>query len=84
MIDTRKVQIFLSQEDMTEIAEKVGSWDKVFTAIGYLSTWNYSYPEVRIYRDGATDLHAVYVDNEGNRQYNIGAIWHDDHYGYHS
>lgn len=87
MTEQRQVTIGLSSEDMVQIAENIGAWDKLWQAIGYLSTWNMSYPIVRIYRDGgpySTDLYAVYTDSDGNVKYVIGAVWHDDHYGFHS
>lgn len=82
---TRTVSINLTSEDMIEIAETIGTWDKLWGAIGYLSTWNTSYPYVQIYRDGKDiDLVATYRDVEGDRAYVIGAVWHGEHYGFHS
>jgi hypothetical protein len=81
---TRTVNLNLTNEDMIQIAESIGTWDKLWTAIGYLSTWNLSYPTVNIYRDRDNDLVAVYLDGNEDRKYVIGAVWHDDDYGYHS
>jgi hypothetical protein len=80
----RNIELHLSSEDMITIAEAIGTWDKLWEAIGYLSSWNLSFPQCRIFRDGGVDLVAVYSDADGNRQYTIGAVWHDDHYGFHS
>lgn len=84
----RTVTINLTSEDMIQIAVVINTWDKLHEAIGYLSTWNMSYPNVVIYRDGTkagdADLVAVYSDAERNVKYVIGAVWHEDHYGYHS
>jgi hypothetical protein len=80
----RQVTLNLTSEDMITIAEHIGEWDKLWHAIGYLSTWNLSFPSVTIFRDGDTDLVAVYKDAAGQRQYVIGAVWHDTHYGFHS
>lgn len=80
----RNIELMLSSDDMLQIAETIGSWDKLWTAIGYLTTWNMSYPTVRIFRDDRTDLVAVYLNEQGERVYTIGAVWHDDHYGFHS
>lgn len=83
----RNTHINLSGEDMIQIAEKIGTWDKMWEAIGYLSTWNMSFSDVTIYRDGDTDLVAVYRDRDtanGDRKYVIGAVWHETHYGFHS
>ena len=80
----RTIDLGLSSEDMITIAESIGTWDKLWEAIGYLSTWNQSYPKVCIYRDRDNDLLAVYLNDAGETKYAIGAVWHDDHYGFHS
>ena len=84
MSSDRTINLNLSSEDTIAIAEAIGSWEKLFTAIGYLSSWNLSYPRVDIYRDDDTDLVAVYFDGSNVRGYVIGAVWHEDHYGFHS
>lgn len=80
----RSIQLNISSEDMIQIAEIIGTWDKLWCAIGYLSSWNMTFPTVNIYRDGDTDMVAVYLNEQGKRGYVIGAVWHDDHYGFHS
>lgn len=80
----RNIELNLSSEDMIQIAESIGTWDKLWTAIGYLSSWNMSYPTCRIFRDGDTDLVAAYFDADNQRRYAIGAVWHGEHYGFHS
>jgi hypothetical protein len=83
----RNIELHLSSEDMIQIAEDIGTWDKLWTAIGYLSSWNLSYPTVHIYRETGyrnTDLYAVYSDEAGDTKYVIGAVWHGEHYGFHS
>ena len=79
----RTVELNLTSEDMITIAESIGTWGKLWEAIGYLSSWNLSYPVVNIFKDRDNDLVAVYF-KDGDRMYTIGAVWHDDHYGYHS
>ena len=81
---TRTVTIGLTNDEMIQIAESIGTWDKLWQAIGYLSTWNMSYPTVHIFRDGGDDLVAAYFKEDGECGYVIGAVWHDTHYGYHS
>lgn len=84
----RTVKIHLNQSQMIAAAEAIGTWDKLWEAIGYLSTWaGDTYAECEIYLDRASDpadLLAVYKDGATGKQYVIGAVWHDDHYGYHS
>jgi hypothetical protein len=85
MTTDRTITINLTGEDMIQVAESIGTWDKLWQAIGYLSSWNMSYPNVVIYREPKSpDLVAVYSDTERNVKYVIGAVWHDDHYGFHS
>lgn len=55
-----------------------------FRAVGRLATWNMTFPAVTIRADGETDMIAVYYDDQGRRGYVIGAVWHEDHYGFHS
>jgi len=50
--------------------------DKLFHAVGYLSTWNMSYPKLRIYAEHNTaNLMANYFKEDGTCGYTIGAIW---------
>lgn len=81
---TRTVNLNLTNEDMITIAMSIGTWDKLWQAIGYLSTWNLSYVRVDIYRDGGDDLVAVYLDGNEDRKYVIGAVWNGTGYGFHS
>ena len=83
MSEIRKVTIHIDATKQTSIKEIVGR-AKFFDAIGYLSMWNMTYPSVDIYNDGDTDMVAVYKDVLGVSGYVIGAVWHEDHYGFHS
>lgn len=80
----RKVTLSLTNEDMIQIAESIGTWEKLWHAIGYLSTWNLSYESVVIYRDRDADLVAIYHKEDKEQPYVIGAVWHGEHYGFHS
>jgi hypothetical protein len=82
MSETRQVTLHIDAVQQTVIKEAVGK-DKFFDALGYLGTWNMTYPTVDIYPDD-TDLVAVYKDDTGKTGYVIGAVWHEDHYGFHS
>ena len=84
MADQREVLILMDATQQTEIMEAVGR-QNFFEAIGYLATWNMSFGFVQITQDDTTDMVAVYRDTErGLTKYIIGAVWHDDHYGFHS
>jgi hypothetical protein len=83
---TRTVKLELTTEQLTEIAVEINDWGMLMHAIGYLSTWAAGvFPEVTIVRDGKSpDLVAQYRHAAGTPGYTIGAVWHDDHYGFHS
>ena len=84
MADQREVRILMDATQQTQIMEEVGR-QNFFAAIGYLSTWNMSFGFVQITQDGDTDMVAVYKNTaDGPTKYVIGAVWHDDHYGFHS
>ena len=84
MADQREVLILMDAVQQTQIMEEVGR-QNFFAAIGYLSTWNMSYGFVQITQDGDTDMVAVYKSTaDGPIGYVIGAVWHEDHYGFHS
>ena len=84
MADQREVLILMDATQQTQIMEEVGR-QNFYAAIGYLSTWNMSYGFVQITQDGDTDMVALYKDTEdGLLKYVIGAVWHEDHYGFHS
>lgn len=91
MAAVRTVEIFIDADSRTKLEDmliKAVGREKAFpqlnAAIGYLSTWNLNYPIVKIWRGAGADLDAAYFDADRNRQYVIGAVWHDDHYGFHS
>ena len=60
---------------------------KVCEAIGHLSTWapvSYPFCEITISSD-EHELVAVYYNSDERdytRRYVIGAVWHDDHFGF--
>lgn len=81
---TRSVTIHLDADQQTTAKETTGG-PEFYKALGYLSTWNHSIAHVDIYPDGATDMLAVYRhEPDGLAAYVIGAVWHGDHYGFHS
>lgn len=83
MADTRQVHIYMDAVTQTTMQHETDykDWTR---AIGYLSTWNMTFPTCNIYPDGKTDMVAVYLNEAGERGYTIGAVWHGDHYGFHS
>lgn len=56
--------------------------DEWYRALGRLASWGRDH-SVDIYPDGH-DMTAVYKHNDGETRFVIGAIWHGDHYGFHS
>lgn len=83
MYDTRVITLVMNSTEIDSIIKVTNEllWRQ---AIGYLSSWNMSYPKVTIYREGKKDMLAVYSDASGDRQYNIGAVWYNDRYNFHS
>lgn len=78
-------QVTLRMDSVTQMQmQHTTNADEWFRAVGRLSKWNMSFPTVDIYPVGETDMVAVYKDENGNVGYVIGAVWHDDHYGFHS
>jgi hypothetical protein len=57
--------------------------DKLFNAIGYLTTWNTGYPLVRIYNEGDS-LTGHYFRRDESHAYTIGAIWDGENYSFNS
>jgi hypothetical protein len=87
MTDARRVDYQFNAVDMTNLMINVGKNDKeVYRALGYLSTWNFSYPIVKIWIDAKhCEINAAFFDtDDGDCRYSIGAVWHDDHFGFHS
>lgn len=60
----------------------------IYQAVGYLSTWNLSFPVVDLCILGGhneLEMIAVYRKEAGGPiGYSIGAVWHGDHFGFHS
>lgn len=79
----RTVSIHMDSEHIAEMQE-VTDYKEWNRAVGYLSTWNLTYPVCNIFADGKTDMVAVYKTANNERGYTIGAVWHGDHYGFHS
>ena len=72
-----------------QFSEQCGGDEKIRDAIGYLSLWNWStFPHVNIVlmgNAGQMELIASYYKEEGGQLgYVIAAIWHGDHFGFHS
>lgn len=83
MAETRNAIIHIDATDRTRM-QAATDFNEWFRAIGYLTTWNMTFPTVEIRIDGETDMVAVYKDENDNVGYVIGAVWHGDHYGFHS
>lgn len=85
----RNIELCLDADKHVEMAELCGNTE-LFKAIGYLSQWNMNLKRVRIIGgvyDGKPELIATYWrhDTEGEPiAYQIGAVWHEDHFGFHS
>lgn len=87
MSEERRIDIYLDAVTACEIREITGS-QRFYEALGYLTSWNMTYGYVRITGGtygGSPELIATYKnDITGPVQYCIGAVWHGDHFGFHS
>lgn len=87
MAEQRTVDIFLDATVQTQIRELTGS-QRFYEALGYLTSWNMTFGYVRItggFYSGNPELIATYkTDAKAGVGYCIGAVWHGDHFGFHS
>lgn len=88
MSETRNIDFRIDPVTQTQIAEVTGNRE-FYNAIGYLSAWNMTFPHVtitaRYVRHDDPELLAIYRREEsGPTGYAIAAVWHDDHFGFHS
>ena len=88
MTERRTITLNMDAVTKTWIAEITGH-DKLNNALGYLSGWNMTLPHVTISGgvfDGNPELLAIYrADADATSVgYAIGAVWHGDHFGFHS
>lgn len=86
----RKIELCIDAEAHVRISEIAGNAE-LFKAIGYLSQWNMNLARVRIIGDvysGSPEIIATYwrydTDEDQPIAYQIGAVWHGDHFGFHS
>ena len=86
---SRNIGFGIDADTMVAIAEITGNAE-LFKAIGYLSQWNLNLARVRIIGgvyDGTPELIATYWRHNEHDQpiaYQLGAVWHGDHFGFHS
>lgn len=83
MADTRQTTFAFNAAELTSLMMETDPRE-VMGALGYLATWNYTYPKCCICITDTTDMVADYYDAEGKLRYSIGAVWHGDHFGFHS
>ena len=89
----RTIEFLFDAEDHVKI-EAATDAVKVDSAMGYLMQWNMSLSHVRIMIDARdpeiTALYYMFKPEPDNRgqwprpDYVIGAVWHGDHFGFHS
>ena len=68
------------------LREHVGQLE-FYRAVGYLSTWNMTFPEVKLYYNAKdVEITASYYTATGELGYCIGAVFNDDtkQFGFHS
>jgi hypothetical protein len=82
----RIVTFLGSSDDMDNLKERVG-FEQFTTAVGYLTTWSLSYPQVTLFfnvRD--LEITATYYNTLSELQYCIGAVFNTStmKFGFHS
>jgi hypothetical protein len=87
MAEQRNIDILIDAVTMHQIRELTGS-QRLYEALGYLTSWNMTFGYVRItggFYSGNPELIATYKNSPSDGVgYCIGAVWHDDHFGFHS
>jgi hypothetical protein len=73
----RKTRYEFNSVDFVQFRQRTNR-EQVMNALGYLTTWNMSYPEVMIALDLKHREMSAYYYREGKCGHVIGAIWHDD------
>ena len=86
----RTIELCIDADTLMALAD-ASSNAELFKAIGYLSQWNMNMAKVRIIGgvyDGNPEIIATYWRHAGNDPqpiaYQLGAVWHEDHFGFHS
>jgi len=88
----RTIELAIDADTLMALAD-ASSNAELFKAIGYLSQWNMNMAKVRInacmYEScGNPEIIATYWRHNTTEPqtiaYQIGAVWHGDHFGFHS
>lgn len=84
----RNIKLHIDADHM-ESAMAITTPEKFEAMLSRLALWAiHRYDTVTVYPDGdckdPTDFVAVYTDTVHGDRFVIGAVWHDDHYGFHS
>ena len=85
MAESRNVLIHMNSVQRT-VMEEITGYPELMMALGYLSTWNMTFPSVTIFVQDEInpELVAVYKDEDDVRRYTIGAVWNGTKFGFHS
>ena len=82
----RLIEHFGDSVVQSTLRERVGR-SEFYRAVGYLSTWNMTYPHVKLYYNARElEITASYYDAFGTLGYCIGAVFNDTskQFGFHS
>jgi hypothetical protein len=84
MAESRVVNYQFNAADLSQLQGET-DYAQVNAALGYLTTWNFTFPTVNITiaRD-YQEMTAVYLTENGKCGYVIGAVWNGVSFGYHS
>ena len=82
----RLIEHFGDSVVQSTLRERVGR-SEFYRAVGYLSTWNMTYPHVKLYYNARElEITASYYNEAGELGYCVGAVFNDTskQFGFHS
>ena len=87
MTERRTVNLEIDADTLTSIQGITGN-PELFRALGYFTQWGMAYGHLDLIGGvygGIPEFVATYRDEErGPIKYQICAVWHRDHFGFHS
>lgn len=84
MAESRTTHFSFNAEELSSLKQNTDARE-VLKVLGYLSTWNLTFPTCRIYiDDDRTSLTATYHNDRDHLEYVIGAVWGGECFTTHS
>ena len=84
----RNIKLDSLEATAIDVMKETCGYTEVQAAIGYLSQWSSAsehYPRATLWFDPKErEITATYFKTDDTVGYVIGAVWHGDHFGFHS